>query len=158
MWHVPDVNGSIRFFHCQHFPICYLGLGLPIPVCTVHMRCGYLYLEDVWIKCRYTTHNTHTATWGRGRERTNTECATGTAERPGTSGSGPGLGGWGRSGLGARWLGARGSYGSWGAPRGGGPAAAKGHSKKKVTDLDVYLIKFRGTNQPPIYFFSSLFF
>jgi hypothetical protein len=33
----------------------------------------------------------------------------------------------------------------------------KGHSKKKVTDLDVYLIYFRGTNQPPI-FFSSLFF
>jgi hypothetical protein len=30
----------------------------------------------------------------------------------------------------------------------------KGHSKKKVTDLDVYLVNFRGTNQPPIYLFS----
>jgi hypothetical protein len=33
----------------------------------------------------------------------------------------------------------------------------KGHSKKKVTDLDVYLVNFRGTNQPPKNI-SSLFF
>jgi hypothetical protein len=35
---------------------------------------------------------------------------------------------------------------------------SKGHSKKKVTDLDVYLVNFRGTNQPLNYFFLHFFF
>jgi hypothetical protein len=84
LWHVPDVNGSIRFFNCQHLPICYLGLELPIPVYTVHVRCGYLYPEDVWIKSQI--HNTqHTCSHsGEGTRMHGHRMATRNAERPGT--------------------------------------------------------------------------
>jgi hypothetical protein len=38
------------------------------------------------------------------------------------------------------------------------PQCARGTQKKKWTDLGVYLINFRGTNQPPTFFFSLFFF
>jgi hypothetical protein len=41
-------------------------------------------------------------------------------------------------------------------PRAQGPRPLKA-LKKKMTDLDVYLINFRGTKQPQIFFFLTLF-
>jgi hypothetical protein len=39
-----------------------------------------------------------------------------------------------------------------------GVVAIQGALKKKVTDLDVYLISFRGTNQPQIFFVLDFLF
>jgi hypothetical protein len=52
------------------------------------------------------------------------------------------------------------AFGSWGQVVGGGTTRVqpKGHSKKKVTDPCVYLINFRGTDQPQNIIFFTFFF
>jgi hypothetical protein len=50
------------------------------------------------------------------------------------------------------------AFGAPGVGVAGTAYARQGALKKKVTDLDGYLINFRGTNQPPIYFLLHFFF